>query len=129
MLFAVSMIGVNIFLLNLLINLSLLRGGVVSAWFLLPPPLTSAPPVDDIMQRINDDEGDAFPFERARIICGEQGLPLNWVLRFECRSIVPLNINNRFGTVAAAEGAGQHGLLSALAARADAQRWRVRRAG
>eukprot|EP00055_Hartaetosiga_balthica_P013124 m.65999 g.65999 ORF g.65999 m.65999 type:complete len:1782 (+) comp8174_c0_seq1:61-5406(+) len=44
-LFVFLMVGVNIFMLNLLINL-----------------------MDDFMQKINDEEGDAFPFEKARII-------------------------------------------------------------
>eukprot|EP00730_Choanoeca_flexa_P003264 TRINITY_DN11346_c0_g1_i2.p1 TRINITY_DN11346_c0_g1~~TRINITY_DN11346_c0_g1_i2.p1 ORF type:complete len:820 (+),score=150.12 TRINITY_DN11346_c0_g1_i2:141-2462(+) len=45
LLFTLFMVSVNIFMLNLMINL-----------------------LDDFMQRINDDEGDAFPFEQARII-------------------------------------------------------------
>eukprot|EP00043_Microstomoeca_roanoka_P008232 m.79420 g.79420 ORF g.79420 m.79420 type:complete len:1567 (-) comp14156_c1_seq5:209-4909(-) len=45
LLFAVFMVVVNIFMLNLMINL-----------------------MDDFMQKINDEEGDAFPFEKARII-------------------------------------------------------------
>eukprot|EP00049_Salpingoeca_infusionum_P007130 m.116055 g.116055 ORF g.116055 m.116055 type:complete len:594 (-) comp13589_c0_seq2:1508-3289(-) len=43
--FVVMMIAINIFMLNLMINL-----------------------MDDFMQKINDEEGDAFPFEKARII-------------------------------------------------------------
>eukprot|EP00051_Salpingoeca_urceolata_P020402 m.305850 g.305850 ORF g.305850 m.305850 type:complete len:1526 (-) comp19613_c0_seq7:81-4658(-) len=39
------LLGVNIFMLNLMINL-----------------------MDDFMQKINDEEGDAFPFEKARVI-------------------------------------------------------------
>lgn len=39
------MLGINVFMLNLMINL-----------------------MDDFMTRINDEEGDAFPFEKAKII-------------------------------------------------------------
>eukprot|EP00050_Salpingoeca_kvevrii_P003178 m.216393 g.216393 ORF g.216393 m.216393 type:complete len:98 (+) comp10784_c0_seq3:3956-4249(+) len=44
-LFVGFMLGVNVFMLNLMINL-----------------------MDDFMQKINGEEGDAFPFEKARII-------------------------------------------------------------
>jgi len=39
----VFMLGINVFMLNLMINL-----------------------MDDFMTRINDEEGDAFPFEKVR---------------------------------------------------------------
>ena len=36
----------------------------------LTPLLAPVSLVDDFMQKINDEEGDAFPFEKARIVCG-----------------------------------------------------------